>query len=298
MASSTYTYKPTLRDAELLRAIELLSPTAEQLLTWSRTFNGPVTPFTNLHDLRRRLTKMNAAGLVRRWRFAIESQGMLPYYYKLSPEGHRALHGKGATPKTTRAFSPIGIALHSHTKALADFIVHTHVSAHRIGASFTDVYAENEYRVTVGEESLKPDGRFTLLQSLVRRTYNVELDCSTESLLSSQNNDSITRKIQILDANDAQYQEASDPRRAVTLFVTTRSHNRMLNILDTAKNIVRNPDRSLIYGVYLPDYLALQHPLTTNCFLNLRNDPVALLPENVIQDTTPVIRKLSLTSVV
>jgi len=297
MASSTSAYKPTLRDSELLRAIELLSPTAKQLLKWSQSFEGSITPFTNIGDLRRRLTKMHAARLVRRWRFAIESEGMLPYYYKLSPEGHRALYGKGATPKTSRAFSPIGISLHSHTNALAEFMTHTHVSAHRIGASFTDVYAENEYRVTVGDESLRLDGRGTLLQSTVRKVFNLELDCSTESIISSQGADSIGRKIRLLDADDSVF-EPHDPGRAITLFVCTRSRERVLSILDAAASLVRNPNRSLIYGIYLPDYLALTNPLTATCFLNHRHESVALLSENLMQDTTPAFRKLTLTSVV
>ncbi|MCH7689127.1 MAG: replication-relaxation family protein, partial [Planctomycetes bacterium] len=164
---STHSYQPTARDTELLRVIELLSPTSEQMLKWTECFQEPIRPFTQIGDLRRRLGKLHAVGLVRRWRLAIESQGMTPYYYKLTLEGHRALHGKDAEPRRSRAFSPIGLSLHSHTKALADFIVHTKVAAHRIGATLTETYAENEYRVTVGDESLKLDGRFTLLRSVV-----------------------------------------------------------------------------------------------------------------------------------
>lgn len=295
MASSTFSYQPTPRDSELLRAIELLSPTAEQILKWSQTFTKPTTPFTQIGGLRRRLNKLHAAGLVRRWRLAIESQGTTPYYYKLSLEGHRALHGADATQKRSRAFSPIGLSLHTHTKALADFMVHTRVSAHRIGATFTDVYGENEYTVTVGDDSLRLDGRLTLLRSVLRRLYNVEIDNSTETILSARDTDSIARKIRILVAEDQQF-EARDPHRAITLFVCNRSRDRMLNILDAAKLLVRNPDRSLIYGIYLPEYLALDDPLTTPCFLNQRQQRVALFPENVMHDTTPNIRTLSVAS--
>jgi len=232
---------------------------------------------------------------VRRWRLAIESQGATPYYYKLTLEGHRTLHGKDATPQRSRAFSPIGLSLHTHTKALADFIVHTRVAAHRIGASFTDISAENEYCISAGAESLKLDGRFTLVRSVVRRPYNVELDNSTETIFSARDTDSIARKIRLLDAVDRRF-DARDPGRAITLFVTNRSRDRMLHILDAAATLVRNPNRSLIYGVYLPDYLASHAPLTTPCFLKHRCKPVALFPKNVIQDTAPTIRKLSVAS--
>ncbi|QDT43469.1 hypothetical protein Pan241w_35700 [Gimesia alba] len=295
--TSNPSYQPTPRDTELLRVIELLSPTAEQIFQWSQTFEKPITPFSDIGDLRTRLKKLHAAGLVRRWRLAIESQGVAPYYYKLSLEGHRTLYGKGAKPKRSRSFSAIGLSLHTHTKALADFIVHTKVAAHRVGASLTDAYSENEYCISVDEESLKFDGRFTLLKSDVRRAYQVELDCSTESNLSAQSTDSIARKIRILDAYDAQFEDARDPQRAITLFVCNRSPERVRHILETARNLVRNPNRSLIYGIYLPDYLATADSLTTACFLNHREEPVALWPEKVSQATTHDVRTLSSASV-
>ncbi|MBT6484936.1 MAG: hypothetical protein HOK71_09715, partial [Planctomycetaceae bacterium] len=136
MTNRILRYQPTPRDTELLRAIELLSPTSAQMLKWSECFEKPIRPFFQIGDLRRRLRKLSAAGLVRRWRLAIESQGTTPCYYKLTLQGHRLLHGKNAEPRRSRAFSPIGVSLHSHTKALADFIVHTKVAAHRIGVSY------------------------------------------------------------------------------------------------------------------------------------------------------------------
>lgn len=273
----------TPRDIDLLAAIELLSLTPEQLYTWSERFDQP---FTDVQFVRRRLKQLRAGGLVRRWPLAIASRGTLPHYYKLTPSGFRALHGDDSLKQPRkRSFAPIGIARHQHTKSLTDFIVHVGVAAQRAGVRFLDLHPENAYCIDVGQESLWLDWRFSLVTLQARRTFNVELDCSTETIVSSRDTDSVGRKIRLLDQEQAGY-DAFDPRRSITLFVTTRSRQRMLNILAAARGIVRNPDRALIYGIYLPDFLGAADPLTASCFSDYRQRNVALLPAHVMRKNT------------
>ena len=52
----------------------------------------------------------------------------------------------------------------------------------------------------------------------------------------------------------------------------------MQHILETAARLVRNPERALLYGVYLPEYLSLSEPLSTACFLDQRGKSLSLLP--------------------
>ena len=111
MASSTTGWRPTPRDSDILSALELLPLTPEQLLKWSGRFEQP---FTQIGDLRRRLRKLRAAGLVRRWPLAVESRGGLPYYHKLSPAGYDYLKQQaGIRPARKHSFAPIGITARS-----------------------------------------------------------------------------------------------------------------------------------------------------------------------------------------
>lgn len=292
MATTSPRWQPTPRDIDILATLDLLPLTPEQLLKWSLRFEQP---FTEIGALRRRLRQLAAAGLVRRWPMAIATRGSLPFYHKLTPRGYRLLRSDDAAqPPRRRAFAPIGPTRHHHTKSLSDFIVHTAAAARRAGVDFTDLQPENACRVQVAHESLWLDWRFAFLRGESRRVYNVELDCSTESVLSPRDADSLGRKIRLLDEDQSRY-EAIDPRRPITLFVTTRSRRRMDNILDAAAIILRNPHRSVIYGVHLPEYLVLDDPLATSCFLDHRGRHTALLPPAPVLQTVPSMPSVALT---
>src|SRR4051794_37648789 len=153
MASTAPLRLLTPRDLEILTALDYAPLTARQLLKLSCTF---AQPFPNERRVRDRLQALGSAGRVRRWQYATAGRGA-PNYYTLSPLGYRLLHGVGAIPPTKRAFSPVGIAQQHHTQSLADFIVHTTVSAHRAGVRFTGFYRENTLRLKVGDECLYPD---------------------------------------------------------------------------------------------------------------------------------------------
>lgn len=283
-----------------LSALDLSPMFSNNPICWNSQTQSLIERFRR--QFRRVGQDRESAGFVRRWSMAIESDGSLPYYHKLTPAGYQFLkkqkekdksNQENRLPHRRRSFSAISVSQHFHTKSLCDFIVHTGVAAHRIGVDFTDLHPENTYKAVVGDESLKLDWRFCLKYQFLRRIYNVELDNSTETNLSTNDTDTIARKIRLLNADDKRFKDSRDPERAITLFACTRSYERMLNILNTAKELAANPHRSLIYGVYLPEYLTLNSPLTSPCFLNHRHEPVSLLPENVIQNTAPAIRTLS-----
>jgi len=291
MATMSPRWQPTPRDIDILATLDVLPLTPEQLFKWSVRFEQP---FTEIGALRRRLRQLAAAGLIRRWPMAIATRGSAPSYHKLTPRGYRLLRSDDdARPARRRAFAPIGPARHHHTKCLSDFIVHTAVAAHRCGIAFTDFQPENTCQVQIADESLWLDSRFAFVRGDTRRVYNVELDCSTESVLSPRDADSIGRKIRLLDEDQSRY-AAIDPRRPITLFVTTRSRRRMDNIL-AAAIILRNPQRSVVYGVYLPDYLSLDAPLTTPCFLDHRRRLIPLFPPVPVRQPTPPLPSVALT---
>jgi len=103
------------------------------------------------------------AGWVRCWHYASTSRGAVNYY-KLTPDGYRLLNGPKSALPSKRFFQPVSLALQQHTRSLADFIVHTAVSARIAGVSFTDFYRENDLHLHIGDEQLLPDCAFQLVE--------------------------------------------------------------------------------------------------------------------------------------
>jgi len=263
----------TSRDIEILVALDRCPLTVEQLLKLSATFES--NPFTSPRSVQERLQKLCAAGWVRRWRYATTTRGAAPHYYKPTLLGYRILYGEGAEPIARRQFQEIAIARHHHTMGLADFIVHTAVAADRRHHRIQGFYRENTLKLAVGSESLFPDCAFELASPKGGQfNFLVELDNSTERVRSENDTESWNRKIRLYD----ELQEASFPRRFRVLIVTTRSPQRMNHILETAQETVRNPRRSLFYGVYLPEYLGQVDAVVAACFRDHRGKPVSLLP--------------------
>lgn len=238
----------TARDLEILTALDRCPLTAEQLLKLSRAF---AAPFTSERRVRERLQQLAAAGRVRRWLYATAGRGALGYY-TLSRLGHQLLRADEAAPAPKRAFGPVGIARQFHALRLADFIVHTATSAPRTGLKLAGFYRENALRLTVGSESLYPDCAFQLVTpSGFPFSFFVELDNSTEAIRSDKDRDSWERKLRLYDA----FQDTT-PVRFRVLVLTTRSSQRVGHVLDAAKAILANPQRGLVYGAFLDDFLA------------------------------------------
>jgi hypothetical protein len=259
----------TPRDLDILTALDHCPLTALQLLTFSQTF---ATPFTTERRVRERLHQLCAAGRVRRWQYATAGQGA-PNYYTLSLLGYRLLHGDEARPPTKRYFDPVAIARQHHTSSLADFIVHTATSAHRLDIPMTGFCRENTIAIHSGDDVIYPDCAFLLVppgRSELR--FFVELDNSTERLRSTTDSDNWQRKLSIYEARA----DAMPDRRFRLLVITTRSRGRLDNILRLAAESSRNAYRSLVYGVHLPAYLAQTEGVSARCFTDHRGRAVSL----------------------
>ena len=271
MASTAPIRLLTCRDLEILLSLDRCPLTASQLLKISQTF---ALPFGSEKRVRERLFQLCDAGRVCRWQYATAGQGA-PNYYTLSRLGFRILHGDEAIPPTKRLFEPVGLSKQMHTQSLADFIVHTAVSAHRIGMQFTGFYRENTLRLQVGEEALFPDCGYLLTEPGKQElNFFVEIDGGTERVRSERDAESWQKKIRFYD----RFQD-TQPTRFRVLILTTRSGERLQHILDAAANLVTNKQRSLFYGVSLPEYLAQAEPLLSACFRDHRGEPVAVVPQ-------------------
>lgn len=266
----------TVRDQDILLALDRCPLTARQLLKLSEAF---AYPFPNERKVRARLQVLSRVW-VRRWHYATTSRGTLNYY-TLSPNGHRLIHDDDVLPRSRRTFA-IGISHQAHTRSLADFIVHTAVCAHHSGIALSDFRRENSLRLTAGSDSLYPDCSFTLATHERREfCFYVELDNATERLHSPTSLDSWERKIQLYEA----YRDTCATGFRV-LVVTTGTSERLENILDAAARLAHDLRRRLFYGITLARYLTSSSALTASCFLDHRRNHVALIPSHSQQSPT------------
>lgn len=260
----------TGRDLEVLQALDRTPLTAGQLLTLSRTF---AHSFGSERMVRERLAALGAAGWVQAGRYATIGAGAGLNYYQLSRIGFRILYGERAVPPTKRYFAPVSLPRQHHTRALADFIVHTIVAAHGAGVAFTDFYRENTLKLTVGQECLYPDCAFQLVLPDGRAfNYLVELDNHSEQIRSTKDADSWQKKARLYD--DLQ---SSAPNRFRVLVVTTRSGPRLKTILALAAAHAGNPQRSVLIGTPLAAYLTEPMPLAAPIFLDHHLRSIRLL---------------------
>lgn len=260
----------TPRDENLFRALTRAPLTVRQLLKVSSTFDAPFTSERRLQD---RLHRLWRGRLLRRWQYATTELGA-QYYYTLSPESYRLLHGADVRLPNSRAFGPVGLARQHHTRALADFIVHTTLAAHAAAVSLTDFHRENSLCLSVRDQHLYPDCSFTLAvpgRPLLR--FYVELDNGTEPLTSARERESWEQKLRFYEA----YHQSRRERFRV-LGLVTRSRERLQNVVETAARTISNPRRVLFYAICLRDYLAQEAPLHTPCFLDQRGAAAALVP--------------------
>ena len=250
----------TLRDIDILQGLERSPLTARQILRLSETFHYP---FTNERKVRARMQELAESGQVRCWPYVVAGRGQ-PVYYTLSRRGHSILYGGVAPQPGKRSFQAIGIARQQHAFALAEFVVHTAVAAHREGITFTGFCRENSVCLSTGEDHVYPDCGFVLqVADDLRYQFFVELDNGTERIHSTKDAESWERKIRVYEA----VQDRSENRFRV-LVVVTRESERLTRILEKARAQAVNPLRSLFYGIALSDYLAEGKPLDAPCFLN------------------------------
>ena len=266
------------RDLDVLSALDHCPLTPDQLLKLSQTF---LRPFPDVHTLRRRLRRLNHCDLLRPFPYAVASGGRSPCYHRLTRDGYRLLRGADITLPHRRHFEAISQAHHYHTRALADFLVHTLVSAHEAGLTVLEFSPENALKIEAGLFTLYPDCAFTLRGGSDRRfRFVVELDNGTERVRSRMDTESIERKVRGYDLHQSGM-GAHDPERLVVLFVCTRGSERLDHILKLAGELTVNAQRRVFLGTTLAEFLSAEKPLTEPCFRNiqLQSSSLVELPE-------------------
>ena len=240
------------RDIELFTALDRCPMTASQLCRLSETF---ATPFTDEGNLRRRLRKFLNADIVKKFAYAIASDGRTPSYYKLTRDGYNVLYGENVAMPKRRYFEAICPGHHHHTNSLAELIVHLCVEAHRNDAELIHFARENSVKLVADPFTLYPDSAFVIRRSDGRTfSFVVEFDNGTERVRSKQDVESIERKIRGYDAHQSKY-DAHDPERYLVLFITTRSEQRLQYILDVAAEVMTQPQRRVFVGCELGNFL-------------------------------------------
>ena len=274
----------TDRDVEILQALDRSPLTVNQLLKLSQTFSGQ--PFGSARSVQDRLQKLRQVGWVQSWPYAMVTRGSSPDYYRLTLLGFRLLHGENTPPPTKRHFSEISVARHYHTHSLAEFVVHTLTAAHRRGIMLKNFYRENTLPLPINGDVLYPDSVFELHTHDGRQfNFMVELDNGTERVRSEKDTESWQRKIRLYNV----LQDRNYPARFRVLLVSTRCSGRMRAILSLAAEHSTNPQRELLYGIHLDDYLREPDAVCHPCFRNHRDEPIALVTDMSAPVTRPVV---------
>lgn len=287
----------TARDLEILAALDFSPLTGRQVQYLSTTWPKP---FRSLRKTRERLYELAELGLVEIARYAALAPGQPENYYRLTRAGFALLRGPDERPPTKGYFSEIAISRQAHTKALADFLVHTQVAAHAAGIQFTDFYRENTVKLSADGEAVYPDAAFVLLAADGRQfRFFVEIDFGTERLRSMSSDATWERKARVYD----RIQDDHRQTRFRVLAVSARdSETRVENILAIASAQQRNLDRSLFLGACLSPFLATEAALTADIFRDHHGQGQRLLPVGLFetipqsQPLSPLRHSASLTS--
>lgn len=273
--ASVITIVPTTRDLDVLIALDRCPLTVAQLLKLSETFT---LPFTTTRRVQERLSLLAERGFVHRWQYAVPGQGTMNYY-TLSKDGYRLLHGPGTTLPGHRAFEPLSASRLMHTQALADFIVHTAVAAHRGGFTMTDFHREGSLRLHVVVDYLYPDCAFQLTAPEgTKFAFYGELDNGTEPVRTEYGRGAFERKIRFYEAYKDQCKVRGLDHRFRVALVTTGTTKRLVHLLHRTEELLRLKRRPLAFGVTLADYLACKAPLTSECFTDNCGTPRVLIP--------------------
>lgn len=294
MASTSIRWQKTERDDEILAALDVCPMQYRDLLAISETFSRP---FGSLDRVRRTLKRLEAARQVRSWRYATtgEGGGASPLYFKLTPDGYRTLHGDDdAVPPTKRYLQETRPGRHRHQQCLTQFTVKTHVAAHRLALPIVESYAENTYKIETPHGPIFPDRRLTIvIPSVTSLTYCVELDNSTETIVSRKSTDTIEMKIRryLADLRSCEYSYR-------VLFVVTGAEQRLQSILSVVRSLEPFVDFHPFYVVHLDQYLRSDNPFFDPIFVHPRAARIALLRSHaetvarIASPTAPLVARL------
>lgn len=283
MARLAPRWQLTDRDREILAALDLCPLESKDLFDLSATFRQP---FGSLDRVRRTLKRLESARQVRAWRYAVTAAGggAAPLYYKLSPDGYHTLHEDDEieTP-TKRYLHEVSVGRHHHQQCLTKYVVKTHVAAHEQGLRVIESFPENTYRIDTPLGPLFPDRRFTVeLPAGERFIYCVELDNSTETLVSRSDVDSIELKLKKylhdLAAKDYSYR---------VQFVVTRSRARLHHIRQLAIKLQPAMAFAPFYVVHLDDYLSAKNPFLNPIFASAKSARIGLFRSRAMMFARP-----------
>ncbi len=260
--AKTFSIRIGPRDIELLHNIDRCPLTAEQLFQLAAATEHP---FSELPDLRRRLRQLKTAGLVNCWPYAIATTGRSPLYFKLCREGFRFLYGQNSPLPRRRHFEQISPGHHHHTLSLAKLLVHICTCAAKHGHAVEQYARENSVCLKAEPFTIYPDGAFVLKRSDGQRfPFCIELDNGTERVRSKQDVECIERKLRGYDAHQSQFATFAADRYLV-LLVTTRTKQRLDNMLSLASAVMQQQQRTVFIGASLNELLAVD-PFETAVF--------------------------------
>ena len=252
------------RDHDVLRLLDRTPATAPLILKASACF---AEPFEDLRRVRERMQSLAAGGGVRSTPLAATSR-QAANWYRLTPEGYRLLYGADSMLPHKTFFMPMPPSRQEHALWLAEVIVHTMVSAVQSFVTIADYRRENSVVLSLGAETVKPDGSMQL-RTCDGREFNffIELDNGTEPIRSPQQRETIERKLRfyerLQDGVLATWQRGDrkrpPPRYRVLFFM--RSVERKKHLLRAARQFAANPDRRVCLGVLIPEYLSDTNPL-------------------------------------
>ena len=273
----------TQRDREVLRALDRTPLDARQLLRLSQTF---CQPFTQDRLVRRRLQDLAEAGYVSAFSYVVGRA--LLNYYKLSPTGYQLLYGLDAVLPHRRHFGEVTLSLQHHTRSLADFIVHSFVSAHRNGAQINGFRRENELRLQLGDQMQRPDCAFQVVYGRRRKKRNfvVEIDCGTEPIRSQKQRDSLERKVRFYE----RYRQATS-KSFFVLTVFTKESQRLQRFLEMTNDAMARPHQGQFWACQLSQYTE-GNAFCDGNFIDQNGDLQSIIPQHPGQ--TP--RTLSLST--
>lgn len=262
------------RDIDLLQNIDRCPMTTEQLFQLSVASGRP---FRSLPDLRRRLRQLKVAKMLNCWPYAIATTGRSPLYFKLTREGFRFLYGEDYPLPRRRHFESISPGHHHHTLSLSSLLVHLVTHAAKHGHTIENYARENSVKLTAAPFVIYPDGAFVLRRNDGKAfPFCIELDNGTERVRSKQDVECIERKLRGYDAHQSQF-ATFDADRYVVLLVTTRSKQRLDNMLSLASGIMSQPQRTVFIGASL-DALLKVDPFETAVFEDHRSLKRMLIP--------------------
>lgn len=262
------------RDRVVLDFLFCTPATTEQI---AKLTDALGCPFPSLHRLRQRLRDYKCVGWIERHRYLVEDTAADKWFYQLTLAGFRKLRRNPlAEPPTKRYFARKAPASHYHQFALSQFLTHLIIAARNAGLRLVNFRPENTFPLT-HERTIWPDAYFELENTAGRRfAYCLEIDRSTESLMSlSDDATTWTAKHRVYDGLQSRLGHAA---RFRMLVVTTRSEERMRNIVDLFAQETGRPNRQLVLGVYLDRFLRDGDALDAPIFRDHRGRWLSLLP--------------------